>query len=289
MNAINNKEYEINLSVLTLFEQYQFGETFNLYRNEVIGLAKNKGLYTHEPMDFNLLEHELDARSKNTVKAMDTALLTYPHIVKCLLKKAISGIRKDFSVHLPDCQVYIDLSVDYSLIPSDFYYDKFFIRKLRSLNLTKVPTFLNYQLITHYKNDLPYFINFVRLAIEEHTTELLDAKKIKIYYELLSELKITEPKCDTLKRLSIKRTANDRLTALNLEQTVLMIALLQKEKFILSDEILSDSAIADLFEGLTGYSCNTIRQSLGKYPLLITNHHSKALKSFLTNLSKNVK
>lgn len=262
MSEVNNKEFEINLSFLTLYEQYQFAATFNTYRKEVLALIKNKGLSTSVQEVNKILVSEMDAIGEDGNEQIDTILLAYPDFIK--------------------------LAADYSLIPGDFYYDKFFIRKLRALNLTKVPAFFNFQLRTHHKNDLPHFILFVKLAIEEHKKELLNPEKINIYFEILSELQIVEPKNDSFKKLAIKRTANDGLTVLNLEQTVLMIALLQKEKFLLSDQMLSDTAIAELFESLTGYSSHTIRQSLGKYPTLLTTHHSKALNVFLTNLSKNV-
>ena len=84
-----------------------------------------------------------------------------------------------------------------------------------------------------------------------------------------------------------KRQRDDALTKLNQEQTALLIYCLQKARIILKDEYLSNKEAGQAFAMLTGYSADTLRQSLGKADLsrIITKKNVKALHDTLTNLT----
>lgn len=61
-----------------------------------------------------------------------------------------------------------------------------------------------------------------------------------------------------------KREAEDSVTALNQEQTALLIHFLQQTKIILKDEALNNKEAGQAFSVLTGYSADTLRQTIGK-------------------------
>jgi hypothetical protein len=67
------------------------------------------------------------------------------------------------------------------------------------------------------------------------------------------------------KRGRINRRAEDNITILNREQTILFIQYLKQVGVFLKDEYLTDLDAGKAFELLTGYSQNTLRQDLGKF------------------------
>lgn len=60
----------------------------------------------------------------------------------------------------------------------------------------------------------------------------------------------------------IKRTKNDNITKLSLEQTALLIYFLRQSKIILGESYLPKTGAAEAIEILTGYSKNTLRPEL---------------------------
>ena len=82
----------------------------------------------------------------------------------------------------------------------------------------------------------------------------------------------------------IKRTANDNLTCLSQEQTVLLMYYLQKEGVLLKGEYLSDMDAGKAFEILTGYSPNTLRQNLSKFNLYLNRTNLTEIDNLLTRL-----
>jgi hypothetical protein len=87
-----------------------------------------------------------------------------------------------------------------------------------------------------------------------------------------------------LKRFNVKREAQDKLTCLSQEQTVLLMYYLQQERVFLKDEYLKDMDAGKAFEILTGYSQHTLRQNLGKFYLFQNKQNLKEIDHILTRL-----
>lgn len=88
----------------------------------------------------------------------------------------------------------------------------------------------------------------------------------------------------TKKKFQGKRTAQDKLTCLSQEQTVLLMYYLQRENVLLKDEYLTDMDAGKAFEILTGYSQNTIRLNLGKFHIYQNKTNLKEIDNLLTRL-----
>ncbi|MGZ4049793.1 MAG: hypothetical protein ACXVNN_10545, partial [Bacteroidia bacterium] len=86
-----------------------------------------------------------------------------------------------------------------------------------------------------------------------------------------------------------KRQVNDKLTCLNQEQTVLLIHYLKQARVLLKDENLNNVDAGIAFEVLTGYSKNTIRNTLGKYDLYHTKENLMEVENLLNRLQIAVK
>ena len=86
------------------------------------------------------------------------------------------------------------------------------------------------------------------------------------------------------KKGKVKREAQDKLTCLNQEQTVLLMYYLQQERVLLKDEYLSDLDAGKAFEILTGYSQHTLRQNLSKFHLYQNKTNLKEIDNLLTRL-----
>jgi hypothetical protein len=93
---------------------------------------------------------------------------------------------------------------------------------------------------------------------------------------------------DFARKGRIKREAKDNKTCLNHEQTVLLLYLLQQNRFFLKDEYLTDLDAGRAFEILTGYSATTTRQNLGKIDQSKTRPNLVAIDDFLTRVKINI-
>lgn len=261
-----HSEFELNLNRITIIEQLKYPDTFLTYRKEVVLLLNLKQKSYCENSILNLCRSHNQNNfnqevNNNNTTSIECIISQYPHIVRgANLAKDSKGIMN---------QTYFDLETDYIVMPDDFCYDKFFVRKLRQVDLIDLPHFLGYHLEKYYQSNKKLFVNFLKLAQRKHQAEFSQVELWPTVNELVvdilnSELESSKTYGHFPKR-QLKRDANDKLTALNLEQSVLLISYLQKEKIILPDSYLSDKTISQAFELLTGYSQNTIRQSLGQY------------------------
>jgi hypothetical protein len=84
----------------------------------------------------------------------------------------------------------------------------------------------------------------------------------------------------------IKRESHDKRTSLSQEQTALLMYYLQGEKVFLSSEYLNDKEMGIAFEMLTGYSQNTLRQTLGRCSKDLTNENLKELTKLFDRLKR---
>jgi hypothetical protein len=89
---------------------------------------------------------------------------------------------------------------------------------------------------------------------------------------------------NTPQRFKVKREAQDKLTCLSQEQTVLLMYYLQQERVFLKDEYLKGMDAGKAFEILTGYSQHTLRQNLGKFYHFQNKQNLKEIDHLLTRL-----
>jgi hypothetical protein len=81
-----------------------------------------------------------------------------------------------------------------------------------------------------------------------------------------------------------KRGAQDNLTRLTQEQTVLFTHFLQKERFFLDESNIQTTDLGKAIEILTGYSQHTIRQDFKKFKTYHTKINLKEISDLLTKL-----
>jgi hypothetical protein len=86
------------------------------------------------------------------------------------------------------------------------------------------------------------------------------------------------------RRGRINRRAEDNITSLNREQTILLIQYLKQAGVFLKDEYLTDLDAGKAFELLTGYSQNTLRQDLGKFYQFQSKENLKKLHQTLSQV-----
>ena len=261
-----HSEFELNLNRITIIEQLKHPNTFLTYRKEVSLLLnlKQKSLSEHELLNLfhpYTYKNSSQETNNNDTTSIESILSQYPHVIKgANLARDNKGIMN---------QTYFDLETDYIVMPDDFCYDKFFVRKLRQVDLIDLQHFLEFHLEKYYNSNKKLFVNFLKLAQRKHQAEFSQVELSQTVNELMVDVLNSDPQNSKtyshFPKRQLKRDANDKLTALNLEQTVLLISYLQKEKIILPDSYLSDKTISQAFELLTGYSQHTIRQSLGQY------------------------
>jgi hypothetical protein len=81
-----------------------------------------------------------------------------------------------------------------------------------------------------------------------------------------------------------KREAQDKLTRLTQEQTVLFTRFLQEERFFLNESHINKVDLGKAIEILTGYSQHTIRQDFKKFKTYHTKINLKEISDLLTKL-----
>lgn len=160
----------------------------------------------------------------------------------------------------------------------DKLYSAFFVYKIRHIDLLDMDDFLNYQLSDHFKNDFTKFCRMLTLALRKYSKFLLTNDHLVTATEWAQhkdkEIKsgvIDEEKTGKLKGRP-NRTGDDKLTALNQEQTVLLIHLLQRSKIFFQGDFLTNKQAGQAFHILTGYSADTIRQKLANTELNAINN-----------------
>jgi hypothetical protein len=189
--------------------------------------------------------------------------------------------------------IWYDTWADYIITEKDPLYGKFFTYKIRQIGIFNLDDFLNYQLTEKYEGNFARFTRFLTLTMREYAPELLDNTYIKTANEWLQmrQAEISQESVSDEKEIRIKgrpkRTGDDKLTALNQEQTVLLIHYLQKAKVFYHGEFLTNKQAGQAFHILTGYSADTIRQKLANHELDTIN--SKKNLTDLANLCDTIK
>ncbi|MFZ9846628.1 MAG: hypothetical protein ACO3EE_00575 [Flavobacteriales bacterium] len=258
-----NPDLELNLNRMTIVERLMFPETFKEYQEKVALLIQSIEMYFSEK---EILEHL-------NVVDIDAVLSSQPDIIKTS--------RKDKEGKF----FYMDIAMDYNVTPSNIFHDSFFAYKLRGLDILKIDAFLDYQLAAHYQNDTASFFRFLKL-VERKYSSLISAETVQTINEWIESFskEIENPLAEKPKKGKVKREAQDKLTCLNQEQTVLLMYYLQKEKVLLKNEYLTDMDAGKAFKLLTGYSQHTLRQNLSKFHLYQNKANLKEIDNLLTRL-----
>jgi hypothetical protein len=258
-----NPDLELNLNRMTIVERLMFPDTFKEYQEKVALLIQSIEMYFSEK---EILEHL-------NVVDIDAILSSQPDIIKTS--------RKDKEGKF----FYMDIAMDYNVKPSNIFHDSFFAYKLRGLDILKIDAFLDYQHAAYYQNDTASFFRFLKLVARKYSS-LISAETVQTINEWIESFskEMENPLTEKPKKGKVKREAQDKLTCLNQEQTVLLMYYLQKEKVLLKDEYLTDMDAGKAFEMLTGYSQHTLRQNLGKFHLFQNKANLKELDNLLTRL-----
>ena len=273
-NKIEDWSLELNLNRMTVVEELAHPESFKEYKNIVVVLSQIK--------DFYLSEAEV----LKAVKAsnIETVLQEYPHILKT--NAHWKNEKGTFD------KKYIDIAPEYSIQPTDPYYDIFFARKLRQLDLLEIDAFLDYHFEHYYNSNIQEFARFLKICVRKHTTTFLTTETIQTIHEWIAEKEKQQvnlqgtPENQSVKERKNKTTREpqDKKTCLNQEQTVLLMHYLQQARVFLKDEDLQKIEFGQAFEILTGYSQHTLRQKLGKVSSTQNKENLKEIGNLLTRL-----
>jgi hypothetical protein len=266
-----NLDFELSLYHLSLIENMHPDQEYDIYQGAVA-----KMLYIK---DMSITEAEiLERHQKQTIK----------EVFEQTENGAARYFKTNQEVEGNKVTIWYDTWADYIIGEKDPLYTMFFTYKIRHLGISHLDAFLNYQLTVRYDNNFPRFSRFLTLALREYEKQLLNDTHMKTANEWLQmkQAEISQETVSDEKEIRIKgrpkRTGDDKLTALNQEQTVLLIHYLQKAKVFYHGEFLTNKQAGQAFHILTGYSADTIRQKLANHELDTIN--SKKNLTDLANL-----
>ncbi len=171
------------------------------------------------------------------------------------------------------CATYYDTTMVFYITPKNIYYPEFFAYLLKHSDLIKIDQCLTYQLEKYHGNDFNAFSRLLVLMIRKFGHVIIPEQVVVTIQEWLTVKteQHTKEEGDSSgssasgKRGKINRRAEDNITSLNREQTILFIQYMKEAGVFLKDEYLTDANAGKAFELLTGFSQNTLRQDLGKF------------------------
>ena len=157
----------------------------------------------------------------------------------------------------------------------------------------KVDECLTYQLEKYHANNFTSFSRLLALMIRKYEGSIISEKTAFTIQEWVATKDQQEkPAQETIgsgkKHGRINRRAEDNITALNREQTILLIQYLKEAGVFLRDEYLTDADAGKAFELLTGYSQNTLRQDLGKFYQFQNKENLKKLHQIFSQLTQQI-
>lgn len=244
MNTIN---YELNLKDSTMREYFFYKETFDQYKMETTFSLSNLNKYI--PEGAKLEEH-----GGKTIEEM------------AIERQARYISPGQIKIDGKNVRVWCDLLEDFLITPKyEQMYGRFMAYYLRHISLLYIDRFLEYHLSNYFGEDEKKFTRFLRLTLREQTDGLLTEDVIQTINEWIDEkLKQTDQSSVKVKtKGKPKRLAGDKTTVLSQEQTTVLIHFLKEAKIIYRGEYLTNKEAGEAFSILTGYSSDTIRQTLG--------------------------
>ncbi len=243
-----DKSLELYLPLMALTEITYFGNNYSKFQEAVLRTMDIRSQYAWED---EILAHHV----KGTIL----------EVTEKIEARYVSAGAKDRDGHLVNA--WYDTCADTYITEKDKLYSAFFVYKIRHIDLMDIDDFLDYHLLNHFSNDFEKFCRFLTLALRKYGNDLLERNHFLTASEWAQQ-KDAEMNSATDEDKAIKvkgrpqRTSEDKLTALNQEQTVLLIRLLQESKGILQGDFLSNKLSGQAFHILTGFSADTIRQKL---------------------------
>jgi hypothetical protein len=282
------KPYELHLSFITTAERLVNPETFDYeYAPYVLQMLELEGKHIFEE---DVLTMRAGTRQyESEMSLLDEILSDTPDLIS--KKSRYPNPHQQGKICYP---VYYDLSSNIIIEPQYIYYDRFFAYLMKHTTLMNIDACLSYQLETHHNNNLPFFARFLHLTIRQYKEKILSEETILTIVEWIAaqekkasvgELNGNGKDNYKGKQNGIpKRSANDKLTCLNQQQTILLIHYLQKNRAFLKDEYLTAADAGKAFELLTGYSQHTIRQDLGKHFQFDNNENKESLRALLNKI-----
>lgn len=244
---MNTISYELNLKESTMREFFFYKENFDQYKMETT--YSLSGLKKYIPEGTKLEEH-----GGKTIEEM--ALERHERYIS-------PGIIK---IEGKNVRVWCDLLEDFLITPKyEQMYGRFMAYYLRHMSLLYVDRFLEYHLNNYYQEDEKKFTRFLKLTLREQTDGILTEAVMQTVNEWIEEkLKLQEHSSVKAKtKGKPKRQAGDKTTVLSQEQTTVLIHFLKEAKIIHRGEYLTNKEAGEAFSILTGYSADTIRQTLG--------------------------
>lgn len=250
-----NQYFEVNLNFISSREyQNQPEEIYKMeYEIIVTRLLSNEGLY--------LFEEDIIERYNN---------LSLSEILEQNANYVQSMNRRNPKKQDKLCHTYLDTWMSLTIEPSNTFYPHFFALLLKHTDLLKLDHCLTYQLEKYHANNFTSFSRLLALLIRKYDGNIISEKKAFTIQEWIAtkdqrEKSALETIGSGKKPGRINRRAEDNITTLNREQTILLIQYLKETGVFLRDEYLTDADAGKAFELLTGYSQNTLRQDLGKF------------------------
>lgn len=255
----SNRYFEVDLNYISSREKLARPEyDYKLeYENMVTSMLGHEGIY--------LFEEDITGCFNN---------ISFPEILEQNESFVQGHNRPNPHKHGKFCPTYYDTWMPLYLTPKNKFYSEFFAILLKHTDLLKIDECLTYQLEKYHANDFPPFSRLLVLMLRKFEGVIIPEKVVATIQEWI-DVKTGQQKKELgdvgdsslsgKKRGRINRRAEDNITSLNREQTILLIQYLKEVGVFLKDEYLTDLDAGKAFELLTGYSQNTLRQDLGKF------------------------
>jgi hypothetical protein len=242
-----NEDFELNLNHLTVAE-HSMEENFDEYKGRVALWMVHKELH--------LFAEDILIKYPEGV--------TLEEIFNENPDQYVPGMGKEKNGRGE--QVWYDILERYIIEPSDIFFDYFFICKMRHVDLLDIDNYLAYQLEKSFDNDLAKFHRFILLIVRKHK-KLLTQEQSETVNEWVNTTKseqatVGEQRLKTFLS-NTKRTIDDKKTVLNLQQTVLLVRLLQEGRMLLDDTHFNKTQAGQALNILSGYSADSLRMELG--------------------------
>lgn len=256
----SNQYFEVDLSFISSREYMSKTSDYDHqleYVNIVVSMLNQEGLF--------LFEEDITRRFDN---------LSFSEILQQNENFVQGQNRRNPARQGKLCPTYHDTWMSLSITPEKSYYPFFFAHLLKHTDLLMIDECLAYQFEKYHANDFTVFSRLLLLMRRKFEGVVIPEKVIITIQEWISaktaqqkkeEDESDDSKLSGKKRGRINRRAEDNITSLNREQTILLIQYLKQAGVFLKDEYLTDLDAGKAFELLTGYSQNTLRQDLGKF------------------------
>jgi hypothetical protein len=277
----NDNPFEISTVWLTFAESSGYPEQFKSFRNSLTVLSQIKGWYFSEAQLLEITK----------LPTIEAALKANPFYIK------VDVVDLEMEDGKAPEQAYIDLLINYIVQRGDMFYDLFYVCKLRNTDFFRLDGFLEFHLSTYYENDFTFYSRFLKILIKQYKGEYLTDTHVELIQEWIIDkekalvLSVNSPNAidgvsdsEWHRKGRRKREADDKMTCLNQEQTVLFINYLKQHRVILNGDNLKHMDAGIAFSILTGYSKNTLRQNLSDNGHGLTKSNLVEIDNLLTRM-----